>query len=237
MTTGVDPNDIYHNGSWYTRAGDTLTAAGFSTIPVDASGNILANVLHRTGTLASLLTLAGGNGEIGVATDVNALVKYNGVAGQAVAFYRNRYSHIAAGTANGGTPVVSTLTQCGINPINDVSGLIDNANGWILSPTPGVTVGVEVMFSMGCDVDTTGTYREVYVQYDSSNVPTWLQFPRGYFQFRPPVAGVDSTGINYSGFVTKFNLAAYKFRIMVRHDVAAGVAMSGPVEFKFLTIT
>lgn len=49
----------------------------FAALPV-SSGNVNAKVNHRTGTLASLKTLVGGNGEVAVATDRDALVVYDG---------------------------------------------------------------------------------------------------------------------------------------------------------------
>lgn len=60
---------------------------GANALCPDASGNVYANVVPRTGTLSSLLALAGGVGELSCATDADAIVKHNGVAGQARAFY------------------------------------------------------------------------------------------------------------------------------------------------------
>jgi hypothetical protein len=47
------------------------------------NGNVSANVNLRSGTLNTLLPLAGGTSEVGYATDVNALVRFNGTAGGA----------------------------------------------------------------------------------------------------------------------------------------------------------
>jgi len=47
------------------------------------TGSVSANVNLRSGTLGTLLPLAGGISEIGYATDANALVRFNGAAGQA----------------------------------------------------------------------------------------------------------------------------------------------------------
>lgn len=52
-------------------------------LPVDAQGRLLANVAHRTGTLASLLSLAGSAGEISADPAAGALVLHTGTAGQA----------------------------------------------------------------------------------------------------------------------------------------------------------
>jgi len=51
-------------------------------VQADAAGRVLANVAHRTGTLASLRQLAGVAGEISVATDISAVVLHNGTGGQ-----------------------------------------------------------------------------------------------------------------------------------------------------------
>lgn len=55
----------------------------YAMLPVDANGDVEANIAHRTGNLSDLLLVDGGDGEIGVAVDVEALVLYNGVSGQA----------------------------------------------------------------------------------------------------------------------------------------------------------
>lgn len=55
---------------------DVTTVPG-AMFPMDENGNVIANVSHRTGTLADLLAVAdAGTGEIAVATDVNAMVMY-----------------------------------------------------------------------------------------------------------------------------------------------------------------
>ena len=55
----------------------------FALLPLALDGNASVNVNLRTDTLANLLNLAGGVSEIGYATDVDTLVKFNGVAGKA----------------------------------------------------------------------------------------------------------------------------------------------------------
>ena len=55
MTTGVDPNDIFHNGYWYNRNG----SGGPATLVTDSSGNVAGiadpvgggNVLHSLGAV------------------------------------------------------------------------------------------------------------------------------------------------------------------------------------------
>ena len=62
----------------------TIQGEPFALLPVDANGDAIANIAHRTGLLSSLLTLPGINGEVGVATDTKSLVVFTGVEGQAI---------------------------------------------------------------------------------------------------------------------------------------------------------
>lgn len=63
-----------------------INGSNFALLPVDVDGNVYANVTHRRGYLADLITLDGGVGEIGVSTDTKALIVYNGVPGGATVF-------------------------------------------------------------------------------------------------------------------------------------------------------
>lgn len=58
----------------------------FAMLPVDEEGGLTANIGHRRGLVANLLTLDGVDGEISVPTDSEDLVIHNGVAGQARRF-------------------------------------------------------------------------------------------------------------------------------------------------------
>ena len=54
--------------------------------------NLMANVTLRTGTLTSLLAISNaGDGEVAVATDVNALVVYNGIPSVGVPHYNTGF--------------------------------------------------------------------------------------------------------------------------------------------------
>lgn len=63
-----------------------INGSNFALLPVDVDGHVYANVTHRRGYLADLITLDGGVGEIGVSIDTKALVVYNGVPGGATVF-------------------------------------------------------------------------------------------------------------------------------------------------------
>lgn len=66
-----------------TGTGSVVLSDGPTINNPTLTGVVSANVNLRSGTLATLLPLAGGSSEIGYATDARALVKFNGVAGEA----------------------------------------------------------------------------------------------------------------------------------------------------------
>jgi hypothetical protein len=70
--------------AWGTSYGVTGTGSVVLSNSPTLTGNVSANVNLRSGTLSSLLALAGGVSEIGYATDVNSLVRFNGNANGAV---------------------------------------------------------------------------------------------------------------------------------------------------------
>jgi hypothetical protein len=108
-------------------------ALGFS---FDAQGNIVANIVPRTGTLASLLALDGGIGELSSATDFPAIVKHDGVAGEAVAlmpFGAVRVTPITAVTFNFGAVSVRPDVRVQVlNPTNIGSGTLSLGNGYFI---------------------------------------------------------------------------------------------------------
>lgn len=62
--------------------------AGAGLLVADESGNFIANIGHRRGLFANLITLSGEPGEISIPTDVDGFVIHNGVANQAKFFRR-----------------------------------------------------------------------------------------------------------------------------------------------------
>ena len=83
-TTGAWVGVLDRNGKEQEVATSAAVAAALG-IAFDAKGDLILNIVPRTGTLASLLALDGGAGEIASATDAPALVKLTGNAGEAVA--------------------------------------------------------------------------------------------------------------------------------------------------------
>lgn len=61
----------------------TISGLKYALLPLDATGSVKASVGHRTGLLASLMTLPGFSGEVAIATDQKSLVVFTGVEGEA----------------------------------------------------------------------------------------------------------------------------------------------------------
>ena len=84
ITGGTSGRVLYDNAGAVGELPVTGTGSVVLSNSPTLTGNVTANVNLRSGTLATLLPLAGGTSEIGYATDANALVKFNGTAGGAV---------------------------------------------------------------------------------------------------------------------------------------------------------
>lgn len=146
----------------------------YAALPVDANGNIIANVNHRTGAIADLLTLSGGDGEIGVATDVAALVRFNGVAGQAVAFYAAQRRESATFLA--GTGVVNTgaswIPYKGLETTTFTPSWFDDANQWFVVPSWAKIF--EFDYTITWAVDASGSQRKMRIEYSMNSGATWF---------------------------------------------------------------
>lgn len=151
---------------------------GANALCPDGSGNVTANVLHRTGTLSSLLALAGGSGEISCATDADALVKHNGVAGQAKALYAGGGLVLFNSTA-----VTNDTIDC-----SSYSELIINSNGptaiSVIMPNPPVN-GQRFTFRTGASnaLDCTYTFYttpEKSVTLETLKIPAYSEITLVY---------------------------------------------------------
>lgn len=139
----------------------------YAAIPLDENGNAMANVNHRTGTLAALLALAGGDGEISKATDIDAIVVHNGVALEAKAYHRSSkiaelHVHGTIASLVGGTAGVVDLTSKTV----DYGGMtVDLANNKFQPPVGTKYVKATIYISV-TDADVTaGTKFTAYVDY------------------------------------------------------------------------
>lgn len=99
ITGGTSGNVLYDNAGTVgekavTGTGNVVLSESPTINNPTLTGNVSANVNLRSGTLATLLPLAGGTSELGYATDANALVRFNGTAGGAELYgaYTNGYT-------------------------------------------------------------------------------------------------------------------------------------------------
>jgi hypothetical protein len=114
---------------------------GKTLIGIDgATGDIIANIIPRTGALgvsgvSGLLQQAGGVGEIASATDQAAIVQYNGVAGQGTVYY----------------PVSSTLKPAVITttPANNIPGTLSGSKTYSVG-THFTTLSAALTFFQQC---------------------------------------------------------------------------------------
>lgn len=58
-----------------------------SILITNSDGDVVANIVPRTDTLANLLTVVGSNGELASATDTNAIVQFNGESAPGNVYY------------------------------------------------------------------------------------------------------------------------------------------------------
>lgn len=203
------------------------------TPQVDANGNITAQVNHRTGLLASLLGLPGGDGEISVATDTRALVRHNGVINGAVAFYPSPYKAIATfkheaqnftGTA---ADVVLTIDPRGSSQYPaDFGGIIldDVSNDFT-----GVASnsGIEVQIAFTANLPTTARWKFTLQQETAPNSGFWV--PIGTM----PVTYLAGQGVSGGNTIvlrreTPVSQADTKaMRIVVSHNDGTNVVSLG----------
>ena len=153
--------------------GVEAAAVGGLTETSPGSGIYDANIIHRTGTIAALLALDGGNGEIGVATDMQALVRFNGAIGGARAFYRSglmagiyvNRDNLAGYIANN-TDV--PLTYVMANRV-DTLGVVQTDGSFIFSGfAPHEVVGVSYSIDQSFGSSAVGSVREITLQLEFS---------------------------------------------------------------------
>lgn len=211
---------------------------GFAVLPKDVNGNAIANVNHRTGTLASLLALNGGNGEISVATDAKALVRHNGVVGGAVPFYLSGvYAAVVIDTAAAGlTPTGAAGAPLGLlNPVMDEAGLFsptainipDELKG--TDPNFGPAIAVNAHFVFGASA--VGTVRRIALEYMDSATP-WTEVVT---KSTPVVANAELQW-QFSGFGGVLGSTGRKFRFVAYQDSGADMSVGMPA-YSYLHFT
>lgn len=136
--------------------------AASRALPRDSNGAILANVAHRTGTLASLMALGGSAGEISTATDYPSLVLHTGNPGQARSLVPMQGVRIAAWRKTAAVPVATGVRV-------DVAGVtaISDPNSWLNTTTGVLTIpAIEAwsrLYVSGCGVVPIGVLSGVHV--------------------------------------------------------------------------
>jgi hypothetical protein len=152
-----------------------LDGSGNALITFDVDGNIVANIVHRTDSLATLLVTPSSAGEIAVATDSDAIVVYKGDPVQGLVYGRTTLvgEVFLPGSFQTYPNGVKTLipfgavSSGGYGTSAYILSLFDAVNKWFTAPPAAFashfTVDVAAMFS-------DGTVRMVGVEidYDSS---------------------------------------------------------------------
>lgn len=178
----------------------------YALLPVDGNGDVVANIGHRTGLLADLLTMDGNAGEIGVATDQYALVLFNGVAGQARLFKRTDNPN-ALGTdsiaigANASTPAVAEKSLAlGHTATAHVRGMTAIAGAITGIQTLHSTLGVRTTDASGSSMSTSGTV-------DSALGDT-IKLPIGVYDIEVTIVARQIGSANWARFVRRFMFRA-----------------------------
>lgn len=147
----------------------TVGAETFVALPVEGD-NAKANVNHRTGTLAQLKTLVGGDGEIAVATDADAIVVYDGVTAGGVTFYKptttkvlvDLFNEVPASVADASDGQVMNLQG---SP-TDAAGLSVAASGVITLPVGYKWFALSGIVSKDSDTTPNVTH-QIQIQYSA----------------------------------------------------------------------
>lgn len=196
---------------------------GFAALPRDASGNAIANVTPRTGTLTNLLTtVAGGVGEISVATDKDVLVRHNGVAGGAKAYGRSRiiaelyHDWVEGGTTDASTTVYTPILidQVSNAITGDASLIVSNE---IVLPAGSAFLRVAGAFTFGANA--TGTNRRVRLEGWNGSLWANLQTANG---LNPNTAQSVPVFFDFLQAVGSYT----KFRLLINSDATVALAVT-----------
>lgn len=212
---------------------------------IDSSGNIIASVIPRTGTLAQLMTITdAGNGEVATATNVAAQVIYKGTSPSVPkAYFKNGLDFIAMSPVDG-----FSLAGSNVDTVLSIGGarcspglLIDAGNNWVNMPAhlQYATSLDYFLCSLEADINISsldaGAIVSVKMQVYNSTTTAWVDSDQS-----PITAIADGSGncilkgsqlFFYAGSnIPKYN----RVRAVIRHSSATSTAgiFPGYVHFK-----
>lgn len=185
-----------------------------------ATGDIISSVIMRTDTLATLLAeTAAGDGEIGVATDQDALVVFKG--SPSVPMVYRPSSEVAFSKCSVSYSNAATITAVTLNI--SATGLLDQAG--VLDATNDVITGllagdrVEVDAELTILGDSGGSYRKLWLEQEIA--------PGVWDIFGDGEEAVESTLDGFYRFTTRVSMdAAVNVRIRFQHDAGANRSVS-----------
>lgn len=157
----------------------------YAALPLDANGNAIANINHRRLPFESLATLDGGVGEISVATEGYAMFLHNGVADQAIPFFKS--TEIARVVADAtGTSLTTSTSVTTYTPYPLDSTLMSNfdprslisvgTDGGVTIPAGATAVSVRLAVKFAAS--TSATSRRVRLEY--FNGTNWFALTANY---------------------------------------------------------
>lgn len=234
-----------------------LKSDGTTLLTIDVLGNLIASVNHRTGTLAYLLGLSGGLGEIAVATDRDSLVVYGGGVMDGVEFSRE-VAHVmtklgvTATLTNVSTTLYVPLLLNGTAPANYDASAAGGPGLWGVAggnPTDyevrnpfyaqndiNEYTAVEVMGGFSFPASPLGVARKVRLEYNNSLTGDtgWAALGSAINLF----PDVTATGVAAKGFiminqVSQKTHARYRLAVNTDAEVALSVVALGAVTFEF----
>lgn len=183
----------------------SLVGPDGAILEIDENGNLIAQVNHRTGLLADLLTLDGGNGELSVPTDAVGVVRHTGVVGQAkliggMPLIGWCEALVAGSVTTGAGGVLTTITTA------TLQGAMTHSAGILSVPIPtGKRCLWEIILQSEYAANASGTHRTIKPEPEFSSGLFLNAFAQGVL---PPAATgptkfvqpMITGGNNVSGF-------------------------------------
>jgi len=200
-------------------------------IQTDENGNLIANVSHRKGAIADLLAITNaGDGEIAVATDVNAIVVYRGISPSVgKAYYMDK--EVARAVASSSTTSIVTATETTLKltaVTHDPNSLLDVVNEWVVLPATGFN-SIEVQVSLGF-ISGDGTYRRIFLEVENTfGMADWGALDYADVVF-PNVSDVTSSiNATFKHYESTLPIAGLRVRVRFVHDKTTNISALGVI--------